>query len=128
MYWKKSALVVPLAALAVACDSATPTDPMAGVSPQLSRAESAEGGRHHGALGVVYVSSQGLYYDTFVTAETLPPHGRFQKLEAGVTEFGPGNPGYLGGRWWVDVNGNDVQDAGDRYLLCPLLGPGRATP
>ena len=27
--------------------------------------------------------------------------GRFQKLENGVTEFGPGTPGYLGGRWWM---------------------------
>jgi hypothetical protein len=84
--------------------------------------------RGDGALGTVYVSSQGLYYDTFVTAETLPMQGRFQKLEAGVTEFGPGDPGYLGGRWWVDVNGNNIQDAGDNFLLCPLLGPGRTTP
>jgi len=83
--------------------------------------------RGDGALGVVYVSSQGLYYDTFVTAETLPMKGKFQKLENGVTEFGPGTPGYLGGRWWVDVNGNDIQDEGDNFLLCPLLGPGRTT-
>ena len=84
--------------------------------------------RGDGALGTVYVSSQGLYYDTFVTAETLPMHGRFQKLENGVTEFGPGTPGYLGGRWWVDVNQNGIQDEGDRFFLCPLLGPGRTTP
>lgn len=84
--------------------------------------------RGDGALGTVYVSSQGLYYDTFVTADVLPMKGRFQKLEAGVTEFGPGDPGYLGGRWWVDANGNDVQDDGDVFLLCPLLGPGRTTP
>jgi hypothetical protein len=84
--------------------------------------------RGDGALGTVYVSSQGLYYDTFVSAEVLPMHGRFQKLEAGVTEFGPGSPGYLGGRWWIDNNGNDIQDEGDTFLLCPLLGPGRTTP
>jgi hypothetical protein len=84
--------------------------------------------RGHGALGVVYVSSQGLYYDTFVSAETLPMHGRFQKLDNGVTEFGPGDQGYVGGRWWVDNNGNDIMDAGDSYLLCPLLGPGRTSP
>ncbi|MEJ2011767.1 MAG: hypothetical protein P8X64_06015 [Anaerolineales bacterium] len=54
-------------------------------------------GRGHGALGTVYVTSQGLYYDTFVSANSLPMHGRFQKLENGVTEFGPGEPGYLGG-------------------------------
>lgn len=87
----------------------------------------AKGGRA-GPLGTVYVSSQGLYYDTFVSAETLPMQGRFQKLENGVTEFGPGDPGYLGGRWWVDSNGDNVQNEGDTFLLCPLLGPGRTTP
>jgi hypothetical protein len=79
-------------------------------------------------LGVVYVSSQDLYYDTFVPVETLPDHGRFQLLEDGVTEFGPGDPGYLGGRWWVDENGNGEQDDEDVYLLCPLLPPGRPMP
>ena len=88
----------------------------------------AAAGRGNGALGTVYVSSQGLYYDTFVTADSLPMHGRFQKLEAGVTEFGPGSPGYLGGRWWIDNNGNNIQDEGDTFLLCPLLGPGRTSP
>jgi len=84
--------------------------------------------RGNGALGMVYVSSQGLYYDTFVTADPLPMHGRFQKLEGGVTEFGPGDPGYLGGRWWIDSNGNEVMDEGDTFLLCPLLGPGYTLP
>jgi hypothetical protein len=83
--------------------------------------------RGNGALGVVYVSSQGLYYDTFVTAESLPMHGRFQLLVNGVTEFGPGDQGYVGGRWWVD-NGDGIMDANDTFLLCPLLGPGRTTP
>jgi hypothetical protein len=76
-----------------------------------------------GALGTVYVASQGLYYDTFVSAETLPPRGPFQLLEGGVTEFGPGDPGYLGGRWKVPNI-----DGGFDYLLCPLLGPGREQP
>ena len=85
-------------------------------------------GSRAGPTGVIYVTSQGLYYDTFVTADELPMQGRFQKLENGQTEFGPGDPGYLGGRWWVDVNGDSMQDEGDRFFLCPLLGPGRATP
>ena len=76
--------------------------------------------RGHGALGEVYVTSQGLYYDTFVSAETLPPHGRFQILENGKTEFGPGDPGYLGGRWYIPSTGE--------HLLCPLLPPGRPEP
>ena len=78
--------------------------------------------------GVVFVSSQGLYYDTFVVVDPLPMHGPFQKLENGVTEFGPGDPGYLGGRWWEDLNGNGDQDEDDHFFLCPLLGPGRITP
>ena len=88
----------------------------------------ASANRGNGDLGVVYVSSQGLYYDTFVSAETLPPHGRFQKLEDGVTEFGPGDKGYVGGRWWVDTDGDDIMEPTDTFLLCPLLGPGRETP
>jgi hypothetical protein len=81
---------------------------------------------------VVYVTSQGLYYDTIVLG-ALPQKGRFQLLEmdgpTGLqTEFGPGDPGYIGGRWWVDANGNGEMDLGDAFFLCPLLGPGRATP
>ena len=78
--------------------------------------------------GVVYVTSQGLYYDTFVVKDPLPMQGRFQLLANGETEFGPGQPGYLGGRWWEDTNGNGVQDAADHFFLCPLLPPGRPTP
>src|SRR5687767_4234220 len=88
---------------------------------------SAAGGRA-GPTGVVYVTSQGLYHDTFVTNEALPMRGPFQLLANGQTEFGPGDPGYLGGRWWVDQNGNGVQDEGDRFFHCPLLGPGREAP
>ena len=77
--------------------------------------------------GVVFVTSQSLYYDTFVVKDPLPNHGRFQLLTNGQTEFGPGQPGYLGGRWWEDLNGNGVQDPDDHYFLCPLLPPGRQT-
>jgi hypothetical protein len=86
-----------------------------------------KGGRA-GSTGVVFVTSQGLYFDTFVVKDPLPMEGRFQLLEGGVTEFGPGDPGYLGGRWWEDTNGNQQQDPSDHYLLCPLLGPGRTSP
>lgn len=80
---------------------------------------------------VVYVESQGLFYDSIVLAD-LPQKGRFQQLKPGVgpsglaTEFGPGDVGYLGGRWWIDVNDNGYQDADDAFFLCPLLGPGRS--
>ena len=80
---------------------------------------------------VVYVHSQGLFYDSIVLTD-LPPNGKFQQLEPGVgpsglaTEFGPGDIGYRGGRWWIDANGNGYQDEADVYFLCPLLGPGRS--
>lgn len=93
----------------------------------VNDAPSLDKGGRAGALGTVYVSSQGLYYDTFVSAEQLPMHGRFQLLQDGVTEFGPGDPGYLGGRWWID-DGDGIQGPEDTFLLCPLLPPGRTTP
>ncbi len=78
---------------------------------------------------VIYVTSQGLFYDSIVLAD-LPPSGPFQKLEMSgptgfQTEFGPGDPGYVGGRWWVDANGDGEMNEGDAYFMCPLLGPGR---
>jgi hypothetical protein len=78
---------------------------------------------------VIFVTSQGLYFDSIVVADPLPMKGRFQQLIPGSygleTEFGPGEPGHLGGRWWVDVNENEMMDAEDHFFLCPLLGPGR---
>lgn len=88
----------------------------------------ADGSSGRGTPGVIYVTSQGLYYNTYVTASTLPFEGPFQKLTNHVTDYGPGDPGYLGGRWWVDTNGNNVMDSTDTYFLCPLLGPGRTSP
>jgi len=88
------------------------------------------GGRGDGP--VIYVTSQGLFFDSIVTADPLPPNGFFQKLEmdgpTGLqTEFGPRDSGYIGGRWWIDLNDNDEMDEGDKYFLCPLLGPGRVS-
>jgi hypothetical protein len=98
----------------------------------LASVSPAYAGRGNGPVGLIYVTSQGLYYETFATADPLPMNGRFQKLEVvdgqPQTEFGPGDPGYLGGRWWMDTNGNDVMDEGDHFFLCPLLGPGQASP
>lgn len=93
----------------------------------LGLATAAYANRGNGALGTVYVSSQGLYYDTFVSAKKLPNRGPFQLLDAvnGVTEFGPGDHGYLGGRWWIDTNGDGERNESDTFLLCPLLPPGR---
>jgi hypothetical protein len=88
-----------------------------------------------GSGPIIYVTSQGLFYDSIVTADPLPPKGPFQQLipngpnTGGLeTEFGPRDTGYVGGRWWVDVNGNGMQDGGDHYFSCPLLPPGRPVP
>jgi hypothetical protein len=121
---------------AVGC-SQSPTAPSvridtasAAVSSPAAAATAASSAMRFGQRtpGVVYVRSQGLYYDTFVVKDPLPMHGPFQLIENGETEFGPGDPGYLGGRWWEDVNSNGVQDEDDHYFLCPLLPPGRETP
>jgi hypothetical protein len=97
-----------------------------------------EGGRGDGPI--IYVTSQNLYYDSIVTADPLPPHGPFQQLfppgtnpddpaDIGLsTEFGPGDRGYFGGRWWVDANENGEMDEEDAFFSCPLLGPGREEP
>jgi len=95
-----------------------------------------KGGRH-GTLGVILVTSTGLYYDTFVPVQELPWNGNdesFQPLypqgpgEPSETPYGPGDPGFKGGRWWVDSNPNGYQDADDTFVLCPLFGPGRTSP
>jgi hypothetical protein len=73
---------------------------------------------------VVYVTSQERYYDSIVGPD-LPPNGPFQLLEMGPnglqTEFGPGDPGYVGGRWMMDTDGDGKID---KWFSCPLLGPG----
>ena len=77
---------------------------------------------------VVFVTSQGLYYDSIVNGP-LPPRGPFQLLEMGAnglqTEFGPGDTGYRGGRWMMDGDGDGEIDT---YFSCPLLPPGRENP
>ena len=78
---------------------------------------------------VIYVTGHGLAYDSIVTADPVPMKGRFQKLEAGgptglQTEFGPGDQEYVGGRWWLDVDGDGIMEAEDHFFVCPLLGPG----
>ena len=96
-------------------------------------AQADERTKGRGAVGapVVYVESQGLYYDSIALGD-LPMKGNFQQLKPGMyglsTEYGPGDVGHLGGRWWIDLNEDGVMDAGDKYFLCPLLGPGRTTP
>jgi hypothetical protein len=89
------------------------------------------GGRGDGPI--VYVTSQGLFYDSIVTADPLPFRGKFQHLvptaDGLQTEWGPGDKDYRGGRWWVDVNENgEMDELDDHFFSCPLLGPGRQSP
>ena len=97
--------------------------------PALAQGKSGDSKGRAGTEVSIYVTSQNLVYDSIVKTE-LPMHGNFQKLEMSgptglQTEFGPGAPGYLGGRWWLDANDNGVQDDGDAFFICPLLGPGQ---
>ena len=109
------------------------------ITAMVAKAGNGYGRGNNEDLGVIYVTSQGLYYDTFGTTD-LPPYGPFQKLyPPGTnpedptltypsTEFGPGDHGFVGGRWWIDVNGDNEKNEGDLFFQCPLLGPGRETP
>lgn len=96
----------------------------------ITAAMAADRDTGRGTGPIVYVESQGLFFDSIVLAD-LPFRGRFQKLEPGgpsglSTRFGPGDVGYLGGRWWMDSNANGFMDEEDAFFLCPLLGPGRS--
>ena len=86
-----------------------------------------------GTVGMIWVVPQEMYYYTIVpyAGDTLPYNGHnggsFQQLfttgpNAPYTLFGPGDAGYKGGRWWIDVNGNGIMDpeGTDHYFLCPL--------
>jgi len=92
----------------------------------------ADGPIHRNADVTIYVTGQDLYYDSVVISNNLPPVGPFQKLEItpdGLqTEFGPGDQEFVGGRWWIDFNGNNEIDEGDALFSCPLLGPGYEMP
>ena len=97
-----------------------------------STATAADRTKGRGTGPVIFVTSQGLYYDSIVVADPLPQKGDFQQLIPGAnglqTEYGPGEVGHVGGRWWIDLNADGEMDSGDKYFLCPLLGPGRVTP
>ena len=96
----------------------------------VTYAANNKSGRGSPGSPIIYVTSQGLYYDSIALTD-LPQKGNFQELVPGInglsTEYGPGDVGHLGGRWWIDLNMDGAMDSGDKYFLCPLLGPGRET-
>jgi len=121
MMIKKSALI----ALVIAISLVFAVPAFAGGPP-----DGLPGGER--ARPVIYVESQGLYYDSIV-GPSLPMEGPFQELIMDAngnlsTMWGPGDQDFVGGRWWVDVNGDEIQNEGDTFFSCPLLGPGRETP
>lgn len=105
---------------------------MAALRPSLALA-----GRGNGPTGVIYVVNQDLFFDTIGLTD-LPVYGPFQPLcvfldEFGeiafaMTDFGPGDPGYVGGRWEAFIYDVDMNLVAVRYFECPLLGPGRENP
>jgi len=104
----------------------------------IAMPDPALAGRGNGPTGLIYVESQELYYQTIGLTDLPPDEGPFQILIVGldddgnivsaVTEYGPGDPEYVGGRWEAYI----FDSAGDlvtvRYFECPLLGPGRESP
>ena len=93
-----------------------------------SNGKSGDSSGRPGSEVQVTVLSSGLTYDSIVKAD-LPMHGRFQQLvptaDGLTTQWGPGDHGYVGGRWFIDMDGNNKPTEGDAFFLCPLLGPGR---
>lgn len=94
-------------------------------------------GRGNGPTGLIYVATQDLYYDTIGLMD-LPDKGPFQTLVvdldsdgnivSAVTDYGPGDTGYLGGRWEAWIYDSDGMLMGIRHFECPLLPPGRDEP
>jgi hypothetical protein len=43
------------------------------------------------------------------------------------TMWCPGSLEFAGNKWWVDLKDDNIQNDGDLFFSCPLLGPGRET-
>jgi hypothetical protein len=103
----------------------------AGLSAALVLAGSAGSADAANPRVVVYVTSQDLCYVSVVAPNSLPNKGPFQTLTPGgpctggmtfTTEFGPGDRGYVGGRWEM------MTADGIKRFSCPLVEPGYAPP
>ena len=118
----RSLTVVGATCLALACSS-SPTSP----DVTRSAAWTANPPKEQRPI-VIFVISQGLFFDACVQPTPLPMHGEFQLILNSRTELGPGQVGFLNGRWWEDLNRNGIQDAADNFFFCPLVGLGRVVP
>jgi hypothetical protein len=81
----------------------------------------------------ITVQSTGLVFESIHVADPLPLTAgnahTFQELlgtgpDALYTAYGPGDPEYRGGRWYIDDDGTTGLSEGDTRFSCPLLGPG----
>ncbi len=74
-------------------------------------------------FGEVTIADGTVLRTVILTQTSLPVKGPFQVLEMDEggnlsTEFGPGDVGYVGGRWVLQT------EQGPVYFMCPLLGGG----
>jgi hypothetical protein len=119
---KNITMILILASLLTLAIPIVSAGPPAGVV--LPPTAKIPGHLQQGTEGYIYVYGQDKYYLTIVPItpnEGLPPNGPFQLVEPTLTdalfetEFGPGDPGYVGGRWY--------DPSGPAWFLCPLIGP-----
>ena len=116
----RSLTLVVAACLVVSCSDSP-------VSPDVTRSATWTANTSRQPV-VVFVISQGLFFDACAEPIPLPRQGEFQLIVNGRTDFGPGQAGFLNGRWWEDLNRNGIQDQDDQFFLCPLVMPGRVSP
>lgn len=104
----------------------------------MASPDGALAGRGNESTGVIYVESQDLYYDTLGLTDLPPDQGPFQLLivdldedgniVSAVTDYGPGDTEYVGGRWEAYIFDSNGDLINIRYFECPLLPPGRESP
>ena len=77
-------------------------------------------GEHPGPVGayIEMLPSAAMTADSWSVVQWQDSSGGWHDVEGWQTSTADG------GRWWVDVNHNGVQDEEDSYFQCPLLGPG----
>jgi len=130
-----SALMSVVTAAVLAACTGNPAAPEgAPTAAEVATAHAGDGGGALTASGrgdgpIVYVTSQGLFFDSIITADPLPFHGKFQKLETGgpsglTTTWGPGDQLYRGGRWWMGHRRQRPDGPHRSLLLLPAAGSG----